>query len=116
MRTQLDIDDLDELPRAVVAVPRSGPWRSSPEEVAVSRERQAEYRTKIDIVLAAMPAEQARCLLLVHVVFGHLDQGQVKAAAAETGKTIEATDSLLRRAQRRFRVEWEARFGPLGER
>lgn len=107
----LEVESLEDLPSPLRESYFPDPWRSNPETIMSTRERQTEYRAKIEAVLRGMPREQATALVLVFVTLADEGQGRIQIAAARTGRSPDAMDSLLRRAVKSFRRDWEQRFG-----
>jgi DNA-directed RNA polymerase specialized sigma24 family protein len=107
----IEVESLEDLPSHLRESYLPDPWRSDPETVVLIQERRTEYWAKIEAALRVMPPEQATALVLVFVTLAEEGQGRIQVAAARTGRSPDAMDSLLRRAVQRFRQEWEQRFG-----
>lgn len=108
---QVTLESIESLPAEIRETYLPDAWHANPETIYLAKERQVEHRAKIEAVLRAMPAEQARALVTVHIALADAGRARIKDAARATGRTVEAMDSLLRRAEKRFRQEWESRFG-----
>lgn len=83
----------------------------SAEAEAVAGLEQAESRARIAAILRAMRSEWATAIVQVQLVREEGHPYPIQVAADRSGRSVEAMDSLLRRATRDFKARWGQAYG-----
>jgi DNA-directed RNA polymerase specialized sigma24 family protein len=113
-RERMEQESLDSEPAA--ANPRLEPRalavdRTTPETILVSKEGQTELRGRLDRVFGQMRQNHVEAIVEVWRLREDGTHNPVAEAARRSGRSVEAMESLLRRARQEFRRIWAQEFG-----